>query len=99
MTAWRERRAKSRIVNWLSYRNHFWLLVKNLDFSTFLLYAPWLVSYELGKLAYLAIFETRNLGAVVEAVAGVPEMLRRRKATMSQRKVEAGEIRKWFRST
>lgn len=98
LTAWRERRAKSKVVNRLSYRNHIWVLVKNLDFSTFLLYSPWLLGYEFAKLVYVTFFETRTLGALSEAVSGFPEMRKRRRATMRSHKVSAKDLRKWFRA-
>ncbi len=94
--AWRERRAKSEFVNRLSYRNHFWLLVKNLDFSTFLRYGYALLPYEALKLAYLLVFERGTLGALFEALAGFGEMRRRRKLNSKNRRASAREIRKWF---
>ncbi len=94
--AWKERRAKSKIVNRLSYRNHFWLLLKDLDIGTFFLYGLWLLPYEFLKFWYVLLLERGTLQAIREGLAGVPEMLHKRRLIQRGRKVKSKDIRKWF---
>lgn len=94
--AWKERRTKSNIVNRLSYRNHFWLLCKDLDMSTFFLYGLWLLPYEFLKFWYVLVLERGTRTALCEGVAGVPEMFRKRRLIQRGRKVKSKEIRQWF---
>lgn len=94
--AWKERRTKSAVVNKLSYRNHIWLMLKNLDISTFFLYAPFLVPYEFLKFWYLVVFERGTFGGLFESVGGMGEMFKKRKIIMKNGKVSAREMRKWL---
>lgn len=96
LQAWRERRNKSSIVNKLSYRNHVWLMTKNMDTSTFFLYAPFLLPYEVLKFCYLVIFECGTFSAFFEAMGGMGNMLKKRRFIMKNRKVTARDIRAWF---
>jgi GT2 family glycosyltransferase len=95
--AFRERREKSRLVNRLSYRNHFWLMVKNLDFSAFLLYSYRLLPYEIAKLLFLLIFERGTLASLAEALGGAAAVWQKRRALHARRRASAKEIRRWFK--
>ncbi|TAL19752.1 glycosyltransferase family 2 protein [Patescibacteria group bacterium] len=85
--AWRERRIKSDLVNRLSYRNHFWLLAKNLDWLVFLRYSPLIIAREVFKLFYLAFVEPRTLAVLPETFASLPMMFRKRRAIFESRKI------------
>jgi GT2 family glycosyltransferase len=94
--AWKERRAKSSIVNRLSYRNHFWLLLKNLDVGMFLLHSFWILPYEFLKFWYVLFLERGTLQAVREAILGIPDMFRKRRQIQRMKKVKSRDVRKWF---
>lgn len=92
----RGRRGRSAFVSFLSYRNHALVLLKNEHFSNLLLHAPWILWYEFRKFLFVLFLEPRSLKAVPAALALVPRMLRKRKATFSRARASAKEIRKWF---
>ncbi len=93
----KRRYGRSSLVNRLSTRNHALLLVKNDDWSNWLLHLPWILAHEFGKFWATTLFAPRALGAYAEALVLVPRMLKKRAALRKRRKVSAKEIRKWFR--
>ncbi|MBI4133082.1 glycosyltransferase family 2 protein [Candidatus Uhrbacteria bacterium] len=92
----RNRRAKSGLVNYLSYRNHLLMLVKNEQWANILLHLPWIVVYECGKLVSLLLFEPRTLRALGSFLRLVPRILVKRRTVMAKCRVRAREIRRWF---
>ncbi len=92
----RNRREKSSLRNFFSTRNHWLMLIKNLKFVNFLLSFPWIVTYEVGRLGYILVFERSGWRATREAIALAPRMWRKRRATMKRAKRPAKEIRTWF---
>ncbi len=91
------RRQKSALVNYYSYRNHLWLLVKNEEWLNFLLDAPWILSYEAAKLAALIFFEPKIAWQSLDFWRGLPQMLAKRQILMTKNHRPAREMRKWFR--
>lgn len=63
-----QRTTKPQIIRGYSYRNHLWTLIKNETWSTFLLAAPWIITYELSKFAYLLIRERATLAYITQVV-------------------------------
>ncbi|TAK03879.1 glycosyltransferase family 2 protein [Patescibacteria group bacterium] len=92
----RERFGRSQARSGYSARNHWNMLMKDELFVNGLLASPWILCREALQLAYVAVFETRNLGAFVQALARLPRMLRKRREIMRSRKASAKEMRKWF---
>lgn len=92
----RERWAKPSRINFYSYRNHLLVLTKNEQWQNKLRHYPWILSYELGKLLYLILFEQKTLRAIPSFLALLPDVLRKRRFIQKNRKVSAAEIRKWF---
>lgn len=99
--AWHKRRRqakqrKNKKVNYYSYRNHLWLLVKNevpdLFWSNFLSIAL----YELSKFFYILFFEWSTLPALADFFKLLPKMRKKRKVIMSRRSATSQEFRKWF---
>lgn len=78
MEAWKLRRIKPTFVNYLSSRNHIWVLVKNLTLKEFWHCAFWLLPYEFTKFC-AAMFSFSSLKGYFSAVAGIPSMFRKRK--------------------
>lgn len=92
----KERAAKSSLVNRLSARNHILTLWKN-DFPiNVLLHLPYILPYEIGKLAYFALRERKTFFASIGAIKEIPSILLNRFYYRGRVRARAGEIRKWF---
>ncbi|MDD2785391.1 MAG: glycosyltransferase family 2 protein [Patescibacteria group bacterium] len=78
MEAWKLRRAKPTFINYLSSRNHVWVLVKNLTLKEFWHCALWLLLYEFAKFC-ASLISFSSLKGYFAALTGLPLMLRKRK--------------------
>ncbi len=92
----RRRKNKSSFVNYHSYKNHLFLLLKNVPAGIFWRYGCRIKWYEFRKFIYLLFFETRTLGGLGEFFGKLGKMLVKRKWIMSNKKVNTGEIKKWL---
>lgn len=90
------RRTKPRVVNFHSTKNHLFLLAKNEQWRNALIDSWRVIPYEIVKIGYIAVFETRNLGAYIAYLSKLPRMLRKRRLIMERARVPAEEIRSWF---
>jgi len=91
----KNRKQQNNLAKYYSYRNHLLVLLSDEFLSNLLIYFPRIFWLELKKLAYLAIFETRNLYALAEVARMLPEIISKRKFIFSRAKVTAKEIREW----
>ncbi|MBF8280892.1 MAG: putative Glycosyl transferase, family 2 [Candidatus Magasanikbacteria bacterium] len=93
----KNRRRKSSIANFFSYRNHLLTLIKNeyaANYCRDFFRINW---YEAKKKLYLLFFEPRTfwIGSW-QILKLLPKMWRKRKVVASKRRMAAKEIRKWF---
>ena len=89
------RQFPARILRW-NWKNQLFCIVKN-DFGWSLWRDfPFIVGRQFAMLGYIAIFETRTLGALPELLRLLPKMLRKRKLIQERRVVSSLEIGKWF---
>jgi len=99
--SWREiilgRRDRSKRVNFLSYRNHLLLLLKNEQALNYLLHWPLIWLYEFQKFVFILFREPSTLGAWFSYLRLAPRMLAKRRLIQSRRQVRAGDVRKWFK--
>lgn len=95
LTAWRLRRKKSPFVNFLSTRNHGWMLIKNDEFVNALLHALWWAPYELAKVL-ASVLSLSQIKGQFASLGGIPSMLKKRGEIARRAKVSGGEIRRWF---
>lgn len=65
---------KSKLIRAMSYRNHVWLLCKNLTGLELFKRLPWLLPYECAKLAYACLGEWSTLRVLPELVRGLKVM-------------------------
>ncbi|MFH1099097.1 MAG: glycosyltransferase family 2 protein [Candidatus Uhrbacteria bacterium] len=91
------RRIRSPLVRYHSYKNQIFVLIKNEQVGNFLLDWPWILWYELKKFLYLLIREPRTLRSLKDVWRLLPRMLAKRRLIMSQRKIKSAELRRWFR--
>lgn len=92
----KRRKEKSPLVNYLSYRNHLFCLIKNDCFINFLKDLPFIIFYEFKKLIYLFFFEPRTLKAYWEIFKNLSKMIKKRRYIMKNKKIDAKEMRQWF---
>ncbi len=90
------RRAKSELINYYSYKNHWLVLLKNEIAVNFWRHSPFIFWFELKKFIFLLFFETRTLKSLVDFFHLLPKMKLKRKIIMEGRKASAKEIRRWF---
>lgn len=93
--AWRARRQKSPRVNYLSSRNHVWLIIKNDEGWNLMRHGFWWLPYEIMKLA-AGLFSWSSLKGQAAAVRGLPRMLKKRAEMAPRVKVKGAAIRRWF---
>jgi GT2 family glycosyltransferase len=93
----KQREKRSPLINYWSYRNHLYLLLKNEQGSNFLRHAPWILGYEFSKFLYCLLFEPRTLKGLWDFCKNAKTMLRKRQVIMARSKTKASEIRRWFK--
>lgn len=92
----RNRRLKNiKTRNW-SYRNHWWLIVKNDSALLLFLHSPWFLYYELQKILFILLFEQQTLRVLPAMVRGIPKMRAKRRWIKSHRKQSTLALRRWF---
>lgn len=89
-------REKSRMFGFFSIRNHWLLLVKNLDVVSLIISFPRLFLREMFRLMFLVLFETKNSNAFVSAIRLTPKMLQKRFLLKKKKTVSGRWIRKRF---
>ena len=95
-TAAADRGRKSDFVNYHSYKNHLFVLIKNEFCANFWVDFPRIFWYEFRKFVYILLFERRTLRALPDFFRLLPKMVKKRKIIKAQRKISAREMRKWF---
>ncbi len=96
MAVAKQRKNKSVFVNYHSYKNHLFLLLKDVPAGIWWRYGYKIKWYEFKKLLYLLFFERQTLKAWSEFFKKLPKMWKKRKYIMANKKVRAKEIRKWL---
>lgn len=93
----KNRRKKSKFINYHSYKNHLFVLVKNEFSSNFFKYFPQIFFDELKKFIYILFFEQKTLKALFEFFKLLPLMLRKRKYIKNNIiKIKANDLNKWY---
>ncbi|MFH1366772.1 MAG: glycosyltransferase family 2 protein [Patescibacteria group bacterium] len=97
---WREiiksRQQKAKIINYYSFRNHLFLLIKNeFAFNIFINF-PYIFWLELKKFVYLVIFEFKTLIVYKQIFQLLPRMLKKRKLVLKSKNISSKVINKWF---
>jgi len=90
------RKNKNRFINYHSYKNHLFVLVKNLSWKNYFRYLFQIKFYEVKKFFYLLFFERSTLGSLKEFFAKLKNIRAKRKFIMANRLVKDEEMRKWF---
>lgn len=95
LAAWLNRMQKPAIINFLSTRNHGWVLVKNEHPMNLLLHAPWWIPYECAKLL-ASLLSWTQMRAQCASLGGMWAMFKKRDAVMHKATQDAAAMRQWF---
>ena len=72
------RKSKKSLINYHSYKNHLFLMVKNVPLGMIVRILPSVLFYEFKKIIYLIIFERSTFGAMREFFKLLPKMKMKR---------------------
>ncbi|MDD4995900.1 MAG: glycosyltransferase family 2 protein [Patescibacteria group bacterium] len=87
-------------VEFFSYRNHLWLLLKNLQTRNFFSGFFWIFLYQLGKETYLFFTKPKVLfKGGISFFLGCGKMLKKRRMIMKQARVLPKEIKAWIQKS
>jgi len=90
------RKNKTKFINYHSYKNHLFVLVKNLSFRNYFRYIFNIKFYEFKKFLYILFFEWSTLASLGEFFAKFKKIWAKRKFIMAKRLIKDEEMRKWF---
>ncbi|MBU3956519.1 glycosyltransferase [bacterium] len=93
---WKNRRQKSAFTNYHSYKNHLFVLLKNLSSNLLIKYFPFIFWYEFKKIIYLIFFERKTLFSLKDFFRFLPGMLRKRKIIQQTEVCSCRRIIKWI---
>lgn len=91
------RREKNEFINFHSYKNHWFVLIKNLTCYNFFWLFPHIFIYESAKFLYILFFEPKTLKAIPEIFKKINKMFEKRKIIMSRKKISNQELFGWFK--
>ncbi|MBN1325646.1 glycosyltransferase family 2 protein [Candidatus Falkowbacteria bacterium] len=92
----RLRKHKTKFVNYYSYKNHLFILLKNLSAKNFFRYFFQIFFYELGKFLYILFFEWKTLSGLKDFFGKYKKMKEKRRFIMKNRLSDDLDIRRWF---
>jgi GT2 family glycosyltransferase len=95
LQAWILRRSKPAHVNYLSTRNQWWVLAKNLSGREFLHCFFWFVPYEIAKLIG-SLISWSALRGYAASIKGLPAAWRKRKILFKTIVPESRDLSAWF---
>ncbi|MEI6627059.1 MAG: glycosyltransferase family 2 protein [bacterium] len=96
MDIFKLRRKQSKISRFYSFRNHWFMLVKNLQAENLKKYWPNILGYEFKKVLYILFLEWSSIKALGQILKLLPKMLAKRKKIMKKARVEARYLRHWI---
>ena len=91
------REFRPKLLNQLSYKNHFLSIIKNQTLINLIIYSSFILWYELKKFIYILILEQSTLPALFTFFKQLPQTLQKRNFIISNKKISSKEIRKWFK--
>jgi len=94
----KNRKDKSNFINYHSYKNQIYFLIKNVPRSIWIRYGYQIFLYELVKFCYLIIMEQKTLLSLKELFANFSKIIKKR--TYLQKKINSNgwkNIQKWLK--
>ena len=90
------RKNKTQFINYHSYKNHLFVLVKNLSLRIYGRYLLSIKFYEFKKFIYILFFEWPTFIGLKEFFAKLKNIRAKRKFIMANRLIKDEEMRKWY---
>lgn len=90
------RKNKSAFVNYHSYKNHLFFLLKDVPAGIWWRWGCRIKWYEFKKFIFLLFLETKTLGGLGEFLKKFFKMVRKRKWIMAHRKISVSDMKEWF---
>ncbi|PIT93786.1 hypothetical protein COU00_02460 [Candidatus Falkowbacteria bacterium CG10_big_fil_rev_8_21_14_0_10_43_11] len=81
---------RSSFANYFSYRNHLFVLIKNLSVADFVRYGIFISWYEFKKFLYILLLEQKTLYAWTEVIKRLPRLLKERQ------KIKPKSVKRWI---
>ncbi len=78
-----QRKYRSVRTRQYSYRNHFWMLLKNVPVSILARQFAWILMVEVGHIVYFSVTEPRTLFALSAVLRGLPRIAKERQSIFS----------------
>jgi GT2 family glycosyltransferase len=90
-SAWKKRMAKSPTVNFLSTRNHGWVIIKNDLAANLFIHLIWWLPYEVAKVVASGMSWSALKGEFA-SLAGWPKMFKKRRELMARAKTASKDL-------
>jgi len=91
------RQTKRKFLNYISYRNHILLLLKNEFSQNLFYYFLFIFWYEFKKFVFISLAEQYTLKAWYDILKKLPSILHKRKVIMTKTKLNPEDIRVWIK--
>ncbi len=88
---------KPKFINYLSYRNHLYLMHKNIGINFFINNLFYIIWYELKKIIYLLFTHPKTLTAWLEFIRNRSKLREKRKYIKNNRKINPKGINLWIK--
>lgn len=92
----RHRKNKSKFIDYHSYKNHLFVVYKNVSRGNFWRIFFQVFGYEFKKLLFILLLEHSTLGALGEFFSKKKRLKSKRRFIMSHRLIKDDEMRKWY---
>jgi len=93
----RERRKISKFAKCLAFKNQRLMQIKNEQFWLLLRHLPRFLAKEFISWIFVLFFEHYTWRAIIDLFKQMPRAWQKRKVIMAKKRVEAKEMRKWFK--
>ncbi len=98
LTTARNYLAKPDFINFLSYRNHLFVLIKNLPLRLAVKYGPQIIWYEFKKMVFVAVVKPKVFWqAFRDIVWQLPLLISKRRYIMKRRKIKPKALELWIK--
>lgn len=91
------RKSQSLWMRKISWRNQWFLFIKNQSFFNAIKFLPWFILRQTKLFLYLLFFEPKVLVCIKDIIKLLPKILKKRRIIMKNRKISNKQIGKWFK--